>query len=305
MLYFYVTYVILSAIVLMFLTRKNLHEWILKFIVVSFLPVIGWLLPIQWPRRAENNKEEKLSSYINNLNEDIALKIVSYHETIDKEKELNVVPIEDALVISDHAARRKVMINVLKEDPLEYIDVIKTAVLNEDAETSHYAVTAVMEVKRKLSIAMLDLSEAFHRNKQDVQTAIRYKDAIKAYMNSGFLDEQTLKKYKYLYIEVLDQLILQNVAEEKIYKERFKAELEMMEYDAAEATCQDYLKKFPDSEDPYLCFMQLFYTTKSRLKLEETLTRLKNSTIDFSNRGLTIVRYWSEGFEYEANRQLR
>ncbi|WP_342567581.1 hypothetical protein MKY09_03445 [Psychrobacillus sp. FSL K6-4046] len=304
MMYVYVIYLILSAIILFFITQRNVKEWILKIIVVSFLPVIGWLLPIQWPKRAIVNKGDELDSYINQMNEDIALEILLSQEKIDKEKELNIVPIEDALVISNYTARRKAMINVLKENPLEYMEVIKTAVLNEDPETSHYAVTAVMEVKRKLSIAIMELSDAYHSNKQDVANAISYTNAIKSYMNSGFLDEQTLKKYKYLYIEVLEQLILHNVSEEHIYKEKFRAEVEMKEYLAAETTCKQYQKKFPASEEPYICFIELFYTTKSSIKLQETLNRLKNSTIQFSNRGLTIVRYWSEGFEHEANREL-
>ncbi|MEK4523174.1 hypothetical protein MKX96_16215 [Psychrobacillus sp. FSL W7-1493] len=304
MIYTYLVYVILSAIALFFLTKKNRKEWLLKLTLVSFLPIIGWLLPIQWPKRAIENKGTEFSDYIDNLNEDIALNISSFQEIIDREKILDIVPIEDALVISDYAARRKVMINVLKEDPLEHIEVIKTAVLNEDTETSHYAVTAVMEVKRKLSISIFELAEIYNSNKQDFLTSTFYKKAIKAYMNTGFLDDLTLGKYKYLYIEVLDQLILNHVANEQIYKEKFKAELQMQEYSAAEKTCKDYLKKFSTSEEPYICLIELYYTTKSTRKLQETLVRLKNTTIPFSNRGLTIVRYWSEGFEYETRTKL-
>ena len=59
------------------------------------------------------------------------------------------------------------MIDVLKEDTMQYMEVIKTAVLNEDTETSHYAVSAVMEIKRKLSISLQQLSVKFDQNKRD------------------------------------------------------------------------------------------------------------------------------------------
>ncbi|WP_144511971.1 hypothetical protein [Bacillus sp. FJAT-22090] len=304
MIYFYLMYIVLSGIVLLFISNKSRKEWLLKMTIVTFLPVIGWALPIVTANKFIKNKGELFGSYISQQDEDISLEILAIQEKIDKEKELDIVPIEDALVVSNYSNRRKVMIDVLKEDTLQYMDVLKTAVLNEDTETSHYAVTAVMEIKRKLSISMQELSVKFDQQSDDVHVGYAYAQVLKEYMGSGFLDKQTIRKYKYTYIHVLSQLIRNGNVDEETFQEKIKTEMEMNEYSAAEATCNEYLKKYPNSENPYVSLLKLYYTTKSTIKMQGILDELKKSTIKLSNRALTIVRYWSEGTEHESRREL-
>lgn len=304
MMYFYMTYIVLSGFLLLLISNKNFKEWLLKMMIVTFLPVIGWTLPIVIANKFIKNKGELFGSYISQQDEDISLEILAIQEKIDKERELDIVPIEDALVVSNYSTRRKVMIDVLKEDTLQYMDILKTAVLNEDTETSHYAVTAVMEIKRKLSISMQELSVKFDQDKEDAHLSLAYALVLKAYMKSGFLDEQTIKKYKYIYIHVLSQLIRNGNENEETFKEKIETEMEMNEYSAAETTCYEYLRKYSNSEDPYICLLKLYYTTKSTIKMQGTLDELKKSTIKLSNRALTIVRYWSEGMGHERQREL-
>lgn len=304
MMYIYILYIILSALILYMISTKNVKEWSLKLMIVSFLPIIGWFLPIIWPQKLIKNKGELFGKYMSEQNEDISLELLAAHEKIEKEKELNIVPIEDALVVSDYTTRRKIMIDVLKEDTLQYMDVIKTAVLNEDTETSHYAVTAIMEIKRKLTISLQELSVQFDQNPTNSHVSQAYADVLKEYMRSGFLDEQTLRKYKYTYIQVLGQILQNGGRHEQAFEEKLKVEMELKEYLAAEATCSQYLKEYPNSESPYLSLLELYYTTKSTIKMQNILDDLKKSTIKLSNQALTIVRYWSEGTEFDGKKEL-
>lgn len=250
------------------------------------------------------NRGDVFSEYMANQTGEIFLEIAETGEGIDKRKELDIVPIEDALLVSDHSSRRKIMIDVLKLDTLQNMEVIKTAVLNEDAETSHYAVTAVMEVKRKLSIAMQELSVRYDQDKEDPSVVSVYAQVLKEYLKSGFLDEHTIRKYKYTYIQVLQQLILLQEENKETFEEKFKTELELKEYLQAENTCMDYFRRFPHAEEPYLSLMKLYFTTKSPIQMQSVLDKLIKSPIKLSNRGLVIVRYLSGGKKHESIQQL-
>lgn len=298
MIYIYILYVILSAVILVLISNRNYKEWLLKMLIVSFMPIIGWFLPIIWPKKMIQNKGETLEDYLHQQNEDISIEILDTKENIEKEKELNIIPIEEALVVSDFSTRRKVMLDVLKKDTLQYMDVIKTAVLNEDTETSHFAVTAVLEEKRKISYSLQTFSVEFEKYPQDINVAKAYAQVLKEYMRSGFLDEQTLKKNKYLYIQVLQRLLDNGLEDQHTFEGKIKAEMEIHEYSAAETTALQYLQKYPESEDPYICLLNFYYTTKSKSKIQHTLDELMNSQIKFSNRALTIVRYWTGGDKY-------
>ncbi|UQW97906.1 hypothetical protein M2M59_02555 [Rummeliibacillus sp. G93] len=301
MLYLYLIYVIVSAIILA-LAKRNVKEWLLGMTLVSFLPLIGWLLPSIWPKKFISNEGKFLEDYMNEQTNDIEIELLTKEESVKREKELNVIPIKEALVINDFATRRKLMLDVLKKDTMQYIDVIKMAVLNEDSETSHFAVAAVMEVKRKLSLSLQRFSVEFEKNQQDTTVARSYAQVVKEYMASGFLDDQTLKKYKYIYIQAVGILIEHGQGEPEIYEEKMRVEMELHEYQEAEKTGLQYLEAYPLQEEPYLFLMEYYYRTKSKMKMQEILDELMNSTIQFSNRALTVVRYWSGGNKHELQK---
>ncbi|WP_028609407.1 hypothetical protein [Paenibacillus harenae] len=291
----YGIYVLLSAALLALIYRKSVRDWMLRFVLVSVLPVVGWLFPVFLPGHMFKNRGEKLDEYITKLHEDLTLGHLGIHRKIEVEKELNVVSIEDALIVSEHFERRRVMIDLLKQDSVNYLEVLQTAVSNDDTETSHYAVSAIMEAKRKLSLSIQELSVRYEQNKTDEYLLRTYAEVLKGFMRSGFLDERTMRKYMFTYIEVLEHLIANADHVEFAFKEKISTELKLGQYTDAEVSCLSYIDKYPHSETAYLSLMELYFTTKSVSKLQETVTLLKGSSVRLTNQGLTMVRYWSEG----------
>lgn len=288
-----ILYFILSAILLFFLTRGNWKEWILKMIIVSFLPIIGWLFPSIWPKKWIRKDQYFFSNYLAEQSSDISIELLKSQNKIERDKELNVVSIEEALIVNDYAVRRHVLIDVLKEDTMQFIDVLKTAVINEDTETSHYAVTAVIEVKRKLTISLQKLAVEFSNHPTDSQLANGYADIIKEYLRSGFIDAQLTKQYQITYIEVLNQIILNKDATENTFVEKINMELKTKNTIAAEATLEQFKTQFPLCEQAYLCGMKIYFETLSFEKLQAELLALKSLPITLSHEAITNVRYWS------------
>jgi hypothetical protein len=291
----YAVYVLLSAAVLGIRHRKSPRDMLFRLTIVSLLPVVGWLFPIFWPKSAIRSRDEQFDDYVKRQQEEHKVRGMGIYARTEKQKELDVIPIEDALVVSEHQTRRRVMIDVLKQDSEHYLEILQTAVGNEDTETSHYAVSAIMEVKRKLMLALQELSVQYENDKNDVYTARTYADVLKGFMRSGFLDQRTLDKYQYTYISVLGQLIAISDDDEWAYRDKAETELKLGLLADAEATGRLYEAKYPLSEDAYLCLMKVYYETKSPDKLFAALDRLKQSPVRLSNRALTLVRFWSEG----------
>ena len=169
MIYF-VIYVIISWIVLYFLSARNISLWLFRATIVTFLPIIGWLLPSIWVTKGLKLDESYFPSYMKAQFQDIKLELKEAKLSVNKAAELNVVPIEEALLINDYSTRRQVLIDVLKMDAFRYIDALKSAVINEDTETSHYAVTAISEEKRKLTILLQKLAVEYEHNRHDSES---------------------------------------------------------------------------------------------------------------------------------------
>jgi hypothetical protein len=291
----FIVYILLSGILIKFIYRDLPREWLLKWLIVTLLPVLGWLFPLFWPKHWFQSKSGAKESDLFELKDDPDVHQVGIYTMVEVDKELNVVSIEEALIVSEYAARRKVMINVLKEDSMKYMDILQKAVSNEDTETSHYAVSAIMEMKRKLTLSLQELSLKYEANKEDAYISRTYADVLSNYMKSGFLDERTLRKYKFTYILVLEQLIELLPEDDSAYIEKVDAEMEVGGLLEAEKTALLYLDRHPESEDAYLCLLKVYFYMKSYLRLQEILNLLKRSPIRLSNRALTLVRFWSEG----------
>lgn len=293
--FLFAIYVIFSGLILAFFNRNSFKEWLIRFTIVSFLPLIGWFFPINYPKKWTRKNDNNFAEYIQKQQDDIILQQTGIFEKINFEKELNVVAIEDALTVSDHSNRRRVMIDVLKQDALNYLEVLQIAVKNDDTETSHYAVSAIVEVKRKLSNALQSLVVEYGNSNKNSEIGLAYANVLKQYMRSGFLDERTLRKYKFTYLQLMDDLLKVNFSEEFIFIEKSKTELELGLIADAETTSKLFVERFPNNEEAYVNLIRIYFTTKSYVKLQQTITKIKKSRILLSNKGLTLIRYWSEG----------
>ncbi|MEK4699842.1 hypothetical protein MKX47_09610 [Solibacillus sp. FSL R7-0668] len=298
LLFIYLLYVAISVIVLWFFARGNFHAWLFKCILVVFLPIIGWLIPSIWPKKMLKNEGDQFNAYMNAQTEDIPIELRSSKTVIEKERELAVVSIEEALIISDYTTRRRVMLDLLKQDAMNYLDILQTAVLNDDTETSHYAVTAVIEVKRELSLLLQKLSVEFSQNPEDLEVGLTYVDVIKEYLRSGFLDTQSTKNYRMTFIQVIQTIIDSNQATEALFNEKINMELTLGELKAAEQTALLFKELYPHSEKPYLQLLAIYCELKAATQFNIVLNSLKKAPITLTNDALVTLRYWSTGVNH-------
>ncbi|MCR8657590.1 hypothetical protein [Paenibacillus endoradicis] len=292
---YYGIYLVVSFVLIVFLNVKSIRNITTKFVIVALLPGVAWLLPIMWPNAFIRNSGKEFSDYVFRQQQEHTIKRIGIYKQLEKKKELNVIPIEDALVVSQHHDRRQVMIDVLKQDAINYIEILQQAVSNEDTETSHYAVSAIMEVKRKLLLSLEELSVKYENDFSDKTITLAYVEVLRKFLKSGFLDVRTMRKYQFTYLSVIQRVLTLEEKEEWLYQEKIDMELLLELYGDAEQTGQQYLEHFPDSEQAFLSLLKVYFSTKSKVKLQSTLEQLKKAPVRLSNHAITMVRFWSEG----------
>lgn len=293
----YGIYIIVSAITLYILDFSEKRTAIIKLLIVACLPLVGWFLPILWIKKPKQQSEEQFSEYIDTQQQEYKTRRIDVFNSVDKERELNVVPIDDALSVSYHRERRQALIEVLKQDTIQYIEVLQRAISNEDTETSHYAVSAILEIKTKLLNSLQDFEVKYENESGNVKLSRAYIDVLASYLKSGFLDYRTKRKYQYKYVQVLDHHLKHHELDENLFVTKINTEIDIGNFPDAEQTAIEYLEHFPLSEQAYMSQLKLYFSTRSNLKLQQTLERLKNSPIRLTNQGLTTIRFWSRGVE--------
>lgn len=287
------TYLIICLIYCALRYHKNKQDTGVRMIILLFFPLLGlvYLLILDFFHYRSQEKTDylELESEILRHSEELN----QLYLKVDVEKEINIVPMEEALLLNDTGTRRKMLINVLKEDSLSHIGVLETALQNSDTETAHYAATAVVELKRKLQLELQELSVKFEENKSDVEVIKAYANVLKRYMATGFLDKRTHKKYQFTYSLVLEQLIGSHQAEENDLIEAINVCLDNQEYPKAASYCQLFHSSYPKSEQPFVMSLKLFYCMRSYNEFQAELVRMKQSPIRFTPETLKLIRFWN------------
>ena len=105
---------------------------------------------------------------------------VQTRQMADAEAEGNVVPIEEALAVSDKDSMRTLLMNIIKGDVQDSLASIALALNSEDSETSHYAATVLRDA---LNDFRTHVQELYHKMQEAGIDAAPYAVELITYMN--------------------------------------------------------------------------------------------------------------------------
>lgn len=283
-------YYVITFLYLMIQYRRDRENMVVKLLIGLFCPFIGLILLFIM---FHNRKDDK-----NFLPDELIKKEKETAETlrnVDIEKETNIVPMRDALLLNDNQTKRKLLMNILKNETFNKIDILQTALQNDDTETSHYAATAIQDTKGQLLKSMQHFEYQVEKFPSDLEQLISYTQVIKQYLNTGFLDERTKKQYLYRHLQILEKIIEIVPHEKEHYIEIINRAIELEEFEYAKTYSEAFLRYCEKEEEAYFLSMKLYYTLKDQLKFHETLQTLRDSSVRLSPKGLNKIRFWLHG----------
>lgn len=106
------------------------------------------------------------------------------------EQEENIVPLEEALIVNEPELRRELIMNVLNDNPEEYVELLKQARMNEDVEVVHYAITAMVELSKEYDSKLQELERLHQISPEDPEVMEQYCEFMEEYLSQGLLEEQ-------------------------------------------------------------------------------------------------------------------
>ncbi|UFJ41047.1 hypothetical protein LOK74_00335 [Brevibacillus humidisoli] len=289
-----IVYYLLVCLYLVWLFRKRDGARGGLAAITCLIPLAGLPL-VLIAGRSERKARESDPERFAELTEIIPM--LDLPDKVDLAKESAIVPLEEVLVVNDFQTRRRIILDALKEDSLELVPFLAKAVRNEDTETSHYAVTAMVEMKRTMMTQLQRCSVAYEQNPDDLTVLSEYANTLQRYLNSRLMDAETERTYRFLQADVLDRLCKQPGCEEERWAEKIECELMLHRYDLAEKACERFLEMHPDSELSYVMTLKLYYTLRAGNKFVRMMEQLKQSPVKVSHDTLQLIRYWDQGVQ--------
>ena len=214
----------------------------------------------------------------------------------DEERERNIVPVEEAILISDKEKKRKNMLNVLLGETDEALSSIAMALNSDDSEVAHYAASFLQSkldlFRENVRRAMQIIQEKESREEpctEDILALIRYMEQL--------LKQKVLTQLEQTdYVGQMEGLCqkVYDMAKDQIdpicYSGICRLLIDLKAYDRAEVWGERFAAQYPDQLQAYKLRMRLYFEMEEKDKFFETLGQLKASNVVIDNQTLKLIR---------------
>ncbi|AAK78708.1 membrane protein [Clostridium acetobutylicum EA 2018] len=298
---FLIIHLLICLIFYVYMHIKNTskEELLYRLLVVLFIPCFGIVyFLIIYILDKKNYKSDKALSdyedYIKSTLENTHFKMSNFN------KQKDLVPISEAFILNSNKVKRELLINLVKDNPMKHISILEKALENDDTEVSHYAASAITEIKNYFIENIQKEAVRYEKDKNNIEILISYLNILKQYIDSGFLEGHNLNKYKQLYSEKLGELLLINKSDAEYFVKKIDCDIELENFNSAKKYCTVFYDNHKNNEKPYIMFMKIYYLLNDHINFKKTLKKLMESNIKFSSDTLNTVRFWiaGEGNEY-------
>lgn len=175
----------------------------------------------------------------------------------NREDAASTVPLEEALLLDSAEQRRKLILSVLTDDPVQYYDLLEQARLNDDSEVVHYAATAMAQISKQADAAL---------QRQQLERLLKMQLA----------DQPKEEQYG-------------------LGCRLAKVQLELAEYAAAEQTLAELTARWPVRETPWLLRLRSAAARKDGAELARWLAEMERAQVYLSAAGRREVDFWKGG----------
>lgn len=203
----------------------------------------------------------------------------------------NIAPINEILMLNDSRIRREIILDVLYDNPADYISQLQLAKENDDTEIVHYAVTALVELQKDYDLKFWHIESKMSQSPDDEEIKKEYFDLLEQYVESGLIESSSRAVYVEDYCRLLSQQ-LEVRDDYKLYQKKFKAEMELKNYDEAYRAAFRMTELWPDRETGYMMLIEYYAHMKDRKGIDKVLEDIRTREVFLSPKGRSVVNFW-------------
>ena len=281
-----VYYVLLLVIVILSFIRKRsvtkgaAYEWLILFL----LPFSG-LLFLKFPI-FDAHKTAGLDSF---SGEAKAKRQKLYIADIAKDRE--IISIQDVLAINSVYEKRSVVMDLFSYDSAQYVKELQIALGDPDTEVSHYASAVIVGMKDRLEGKLSATKNDFLNNPSD-ENAARYLVSIKAYIESGALNENRIRKYEELFCAFMDEWEEEDPLQKQEWFPTLLAYLTHLGHKEKTLALAERFVQETSSQDAYVAALKASYAFRRTEDFRRYLAELRKADLVLTDYHYDILQFF-------------
>ena len=211
----------------------------------------------------------------------------------EEERESNVVPLEEAIEITDEISLRGLMMNVVRGDIQKSLSAISLALNSEDTETAHYAASVLQDALNDFKV---NVEKQYAEIRKEDGNWVTQTEILIDYMNQ-VLEQNVftdMEQRKYVYIlDHICELLYRN-AKERMTSTFYEAVslrlLGIKDYEKCHEWCERAVEQYPNTLATYTCQLKLYFTNGQKEQFFDVIERLKRSAVVIDSETLELIR---------------
>lgn len=261
--------------------------------VIVLVPLWGPLLVVLLSVRSavfgEGLKESAQESL--RFNDDLHRSILVH----DRDTDVSVVPLEEALIVNDPAYRRRLMLSMLTEEPDAYLAQLQAAKLNDDVEVAHYAATAVAQISKESDLKLQQLERAFKTDPSS-HNLDAYCDFLGAYLDSGLAEGRVAQIQRQQYARLLARRCERE--DGPALRIRYATALaDAGEIDKAEDVASQLVIDASDEQDVWMLCLRLAVIRRDGQAVRRVVDAIDKQHVYLNAENRERLAFWREGEE--------
>ena len=211
----------------------------------------------------------------------------------ENKKDDVLVPIEEALIINSPKERREIIMDVLNDNPKQYVEFLQKAGNNEDPEVVHYAVTAMVEISKENDYMLQKLGREYSKNPEDLKVLTRYCDFLWNVLEQNLMSGQVEIMNRNLFSTLISKK-LKSIERLEDYIRYFENEFKLGNYTLAGEILEKADNIYADFEEIILLKLKYYSELKNSGKIKELIEDIQNRKLFVSRKVKEAIAFWKD-----------
>lgn len=266
-----------------------LHVHRYMFYVILCLPFWGLLLTLILHFRIAHFKEGNREIGVEKMKLDSEI----YKRVTVEEKNVaaSTIPIEEALLVNSARERRAIIMDVLNDNPQDYIEFLQKAGNNDDTEVVHYAVTALVEISKENDYKLQQLEQRYAAHPDDFEILEAYTEFLWDCLSQNLMQGQVEVMNRKLYSTLIQKKLEKRVSKTD-YIRYVQNEMEVKNYTAAGIALSEMEVFWPEAEEPVLLKLEYLATLGRGEEIQKLLDETEKKQIYLSAKSKEALAFW-------------
>lgn len=218
-----------------------------------------------------------------------------YKEILVEERNsaASTIPMEEALILNSSRECRSMIMDILNDNPKEYIQFLQKAGVSEDSEVVHYAVTALIEISKENDDRLQQLEAVYQKEPENLEVLSAYADFLWQCLEQDLMKGHIEAINRRMYSELaMKKLRLGGTVEDAV--RLIRNCLRLKDYPTAERALTEVQVRWPDNEKLILLRIEYLTSLGRGKELHQYLRHLRQDNVYFSAQTREVLAFWDE-----------